>query len=176
MSEKMRFIHRCVCHCAACCAKPEMAFSCIGCQSKCVLQVSLPMLAPLLLGTGMLLRSIRANASFVFPRIGLLVVLMWVLWFANSVVQSTCVYLRRQGAIAVRLSGAIITTSECAALLAAGIIVLSMLGVNVSALLLPAGVALAFAAKDLSHNFLAGAARLVPSAADTAMSMLEYIP
>ena len=31
-----------------------------------------------------------------------------------------------------------------------------MLGVNVSALLLPAGVALAFAAKDLSHNFLAG--------------------
>ncbi|KAK9866053.1 hypothetical protein WJX84_005107 [Apatococcus fuscideae] len=119
-------------------------------------QVSLPMLAPLLLGTGMLLRSIRANASFVFPRIGLLVVLMWVLWFANSVVQSTCVYLRRQGAIDGRISGAIITTSECAALLAGGIIVLSMLGVNVSALLLPAGIALAFAAKDLSHNFLAG--------------------
>ena len=114
------------------------------------------MLAPLLLGTGMLLRSIRANASFVFPRIGLLVVLMWVLWFANSVVQSTCVYLRRQGAIDGRISGAIITTSECAALLAAVIIVLSMLGVNVSALLLPAGIALAFAAKDLSHNFLAG--------------------
>ncbi len=114
------------------------------------------MLAPLLLGTGMLLRSIRANASFVFPRIGLLVVLMWVLWFANSVVQSTCVYLRRQGAIDGRISGAIITTSECAALLAGGIIVLSMLGVNVSALLLPAGIALAFAAKDLSHNFLAG--------------------
>ena len=31
-----------------------------------------------------------------------------------------------------------------------------MLGVNVNALLLPAGVALAYAAKDLSHNFLAG--------------------
>lgn len=31
-----------------------------------------------------------------------------------------------------------------------------MLGVNVSALLLPAGVAAAVAAKDLSHNFLAG--------------------
>ena len=30
------------------------------------------------------------------------------------------------------------------------------LGVNLSGLLLPAGVALAFAAKDLSHNFLAG--------------------
>lgn len=32
-----------------------------------------------------------------------------------------------------------------------------MLGVNVSALLLPAGIAAAVAAKDLSHNFLAGA-------------------
>ena len=31
-----------------------------------------------------------------------------------------------------------------------------MIGVNVSALLLPAGIALAYAAKDLSHNFLAG--------------------
>ncbi len=38
----------------------------------------------------------------------------------------------------------------------AGVILLSMLGVNVSALLLPAGIAVAVAAKDLSHNFLAG--------------------
>ena len=38
----------------------------------------------------------------------------------------------------------------------AGVILLSMIGVNVSALLLPAGVAAAVAAKDLSHNFLAG--------------------
>ena len=59
-------------------------------------QVSLPMLAPLLLGTGMLLRSIRANASFLFPRIGLVVILLWAIWFANSVIQSTVVYLRRQ--------------------------------------------------------------------------------
>jgi len=62
-------------------------------------QVSLPMLAPLLLGTGMMCRSIKANASIIFPRIGLLVVLLWVLWFANSVVQNTVMYLRRQGAI-----------------------------------------------------------------------------
>ncbi len=55
-----------------------------------------------------------------------------------------------------RVSGAIITASECTALLAAFVIVLSMLGVNVNALLLPAGIALAYAAKDLSHNFLAG--------------------
>ena len=64
-----------------------------------------------------------------------------------------------QGGLDHRVSGAIITASECCALLAAFVIVLSMLGVNVSALLLPAGVALAFAAKDLSHNFLAGARR-----------------
>ena len=36
------------------------------------------------------------------------------------------------------------------------VIVLSMVGVNVNALLLPAGIAVAYAAKDLSHNFLAG--------------------
>ncbi len=58
--------------------------------------LSLPMLAPLLLGTGMLLRSIRTNASLIFPRIGLLVVLLWLLWFANSVIQNTVVYLRKQ--------------------------------------------------------------------------------
>ena len=63
-----------------------------------------------------------------------------------------------QGGLDHRVSGAIITASECAALLAAFVIVLSMIGVNVNALLLPAGVALAFAAKDLSHNFLAGVA------------------
>ena len=60
----------------------------------------------------------------------------------------------------VRVSGAIITASECCALLGAMIIVLSMIGVNVNALLLPAGIALAYAAKDLSHNFLAGQSHL----------------
>jgi hypothetical protein len=119
-------------------------------------QVSLPMLAPLLLGTGMLLRSIKSNASFLFPRIGLLVVMLWILWFANSVVQNTVAYLRKQGALDNRLAGGIITISECTALLVALVVLLSMLGVNVSALLLPAGIAVAIAAKDLSHNFLAG--------------------
>ncbi len=57
------------------------------------------MLAPLLLGTGMMFRTIRSNASLIFPRVGLLVVLLWVLWFVNSVVQNTVMYLRRQGAI-----------------------------------------------------------------------------
>lgn len=114
------------------------------------------MLAPLLLGTGMLFRSIKSNASFLFPRIGLVVVLMWVLWFANSVVQSTVHYLQRQGALDHRVSAAVITGAELLTMLGAGVIVLSALGVNVSGLLLPAGVCLAIAAKDLAHNFLAG--------------------
>ena len=59
-------------------------------------QFSLPMLAPLLFGTPILLRSIRTNASLIFPRIGVVVVLLWMLWFFNSVVQNTVVYLRRQ--------------------------------------------------------------------------------
>lgn len=66
--------------------------------------LSLPMLAPLLLGTGMLLRSIRTNASLIFPRIGLLVVLLWLLWFANSVIQNTVAYLRKQ--VSVRAAAA----------------------------------------------------------------------
>ena len=184
--------------------------------------LSLPMLAPLLLGTGMLMRSIRTNASLVFPRIGLLVVLLWTLWFANrqvrrrgsgagaahgeatalhcfcqqifttrqldrpaelhanqpacppacpssylcfflaplcpacSVIQNTVAYLRKQGAIDQRLANNINSAAELAVLVTASVIMLSMLGVNVSALLLPAGVALALAAKDLSHNFFAG--------------------
>ena len=124
------------------------------------MQVSLPMLAPLLLGTGMLFRSIKSNASFLFPRIGLVVVLLWVLWFANSVVQNTVHYLQRQGALDHRISAAVITGSELFTMLGAGVIVLSALGVNVSGLLLPAGVCLAIAAKDLAHNFLAGASHL----------------
>ncbi|GAB4814912.1 hypothetical protein N2152v2_001958 [Parachlorella kessleri] len=120
-------------------------------------QVSLPMLAPLLLGTGMLLRSIRSNASFLFPRIGLFVVLAWLLWFANSVMQNTVAYLRRQGAVDNRLASFVITASECLSLLSMLLVLLSMLGVNIgSALLLPAGLAVAVAGQQLAGNWLAG--------------------
>lgn len=62
--------------------------------------------------------------------------------------------------VGVGLSGAASTrpppTCPCTRQVTAGVILLSMIGVNVSALLLPAGVMAAVAAKDLSHNFLAG--------------------
>lgn len=46
--------------------------------------------------------------------------------------------------------------TECTSLLLAGIVVLSMLGINISGLLLPAGVVLAIASRDLLQNFIAG--------------------
>lgn len=61
-----------------------------------------------------------------------------------------------QGRIDLRtLAGARMVT-ECTSLLLAGIVVLSMLGINISALLLPAGVVLAIASRDLLQNFIAG--------------------
>lgn len=54
------------------------------------------MLAPLLIGTGILLNTVQANASFIFPRVGLLVILTWGLWFGNRVVANSVLYLRRQ--------------------------------------------------------------------------------
>lgn len=62
-----------------------------------------------------------------------------------------------QGAIDNRIASAVITASECSAVLGALLILLSMLGINIgSALLLPAGIAVAIAAKDLLHNWVAG--------------------
>ena len=55
-----------------------------------------------------------------------------------------------------RVAGAVINGSEILMLLAAVVILLSMLGINLSGLLIPAGVAAALASKDLAHNFLAG--------------------
>jgi len=43
-----------------------------------------------------MLRSIRSNAEVVVPRLGLVVVLLWLLWFGHSVVQNTWMALRRQ--------------------------------------------------------------------------------
>lgn len=118
--------------------------------------VSLPMLAPLLLGTGMLLNSISDNASFVIPRLGLLVVLLWAVWFVNYLLQNVWILLRKQSRINARLATMLVTVTECCSLVAASIVLLSSLGINVSGLLLPAGIGLAIACKDLVQNMLAG--------------------
>ena len=61
-----------------------------------------------------------------------------------------------QGAIDEALKGSVITASECISLIVAATVLLSMLGVNLAGLVTPAAFACAFAAKDLTHNFLAG--------------------
>jgi len=155
--------------------------------------LSLPMLAPLLLGTGMMLRSIRTNArqvfvcpsgcillsfavftapsqlpwhvcpptpgilpayllhtrhanllhtrhacpaltcccplhtlsspthpcSIIFPRVGVALVICWMLWFANSVLQNTVAYLRKQGAIDQRMANNINSAAELTVLVSA---------------------------------------------------------
>jgi Mechanosensitive ion channel len=70
---------------------------------------------------------------------------------STMMIDNTCVQLA-----CARVSGAVVNASEVTVLVAAVVILLSMLGLNLSGLLIPAGVALALAAKDLSHNFLAG--------------------
>jgi hypothetical protein len=61
-----------------------------------------------------------------------------------------------QGRIDARtMSGARMIT-ECSSLLLAGVLVLSALGININALLLPTGVVLAIASKDLLQNLIAG--------------------
>jgi len=61
-----------------------------------------------------------------------------------------------QGRIDMRTLATARMITECTSLLLAGIVVLSMLGINISALLLPAGVVLAIASRDLLQNFIAG--------------------
>jgi hypothetical protein len=64
-----------------------------------------------------------------------------------------------QGRIDARtMSGARMIT-ECSSLLLAGVLVLSALGININALLLPTGVVLAIASKDLLQNLIAGVCR-----------------
>ena len=67
------------------------------------------------------------------------------------------------------MSGARMIT-ECSTLLLAGIVMLSMLGINVNALLLPAGVVLAIASRDLLQNLIAGAMK---DSSCTSMRLLQ---
>lgn len=66
------------------CAKPNL---------QCFLQLSPAMLAPLGLGFGVV---IWKNATLIFPRICFICFSMYMLWFFNSVVQNSVLYLRRQ--------------------------------------------------------------------------------
>ena len=115
------------------------------------------MLPPLLLGAGILLRSIWVNAGHLFPRVSLTVLLFWGIWFLNSLIFRTISHLTKQGTVSRSTAHHIMNWTEGLTLVTAGLVMLSLFGVNISGLLLPAGICLALAAKDLAHNFLAGA-------------------
>lgn len=114
------------------------------------------MLAPLLLGTGMLLRSIKANAAAIIPRVGLLFVLLWACWFAHSAVQRTLLFMQTQGRLDRRTAAGLVTLAECVSLTLAGVVALTVAGVNLGGLLLPAAAGLALASKDVAQNLAAG--------------------
>lgn len=120
-------------------------------------QLSLPVVAPLLIGLPVLARSVAANASAVAPRAAAAALLLWLAWFVNKVATSTALYLRRQGALDARVAGAAVACSEVLALSAASLVLLSALGVNVSALLFPAAALAGWAAADGARCFGAGA-------------------
>ena len=118
--------------------------------------ISLPMLAPLVLGAGIALKSIVSNARTVLPRAGLILTFLWVIWFTAVTLQNTVSLLYRQGAVDNRLANAMHTLVELAAIVAGLMVVLTLVGVNVSGLLLPAFVAAAFCCKDVFINFVSG--------------------
>jgi len=120
-------------------------------------QLSLPVVAPLLIGLPVLARSVAANASAVAPRAAAAALLLWLAWFCNRVATATAVYLRRQGALDARIAGAAVACSEVLALGAAALVLLSALGVNVAALLFPAAALAGWAAADGAKCFGAGA-------------------
>lgn len=66
------------------------------------------------------------------------------------------IHFLMQGTVDAGFANTIINWAECTAILIAGVIILSMLGVNISGLFLPAGICIALASKDLAHNFVAG--------------------
>lgn len=55
------------------------------------------------------------------------------------------------------MTAGLVTLTECITLMLGGIVVLTIAGVNIGGLLLPAAVGLAFASKDLLQNLVAGA-------------------
>lgn len=62
------------------------------------------------------MNSIKANASFIIPRLGLMVVLLWVLWFFTNVVQTTWVVLCKQvSTSAPYTNNSLKRPSDCAA-------------------------------------------------------------
>lgn len=117
---------------------------------------SLPMLAPLLVGGGFVLRTIAENAGAVFLRLGISVTIIWGAYAVNCVANGTVQSLQDQGTLEARFATVLKTSIELCAGVFALVALLSAYGVQVSGLLLPTAAVMAFAAKDVIANLFCG--------------------
>jgi len=102
------------------------------------------------------MRSIWVNAGYLLPRVSLTVLLFWGIWLFNSMICRMIEYLTASATISQSSAHAVLNWTEGLTLVLAGLVVLTLFGVNISALLLPAGICFAIAGKDLAHNFVGG--------------------
>mmetsp|Transcript_44514 Transcript_44514/g.85139 ORF Transcript_44514/g.85139 Transcript_44514/m.85139 type:complete len:463 (-) Transcript_44514:224-1612(-) len=119
---------------------------------------SLPMLAPAVLGAGLLLKSISANAGYIMPRLMFSGVILWCAWFGNTVVQQVMTHLCEveESKTIIRMRTLLTTTSEMTFVALAIICILSLFGVKVSTIILPLSAVFCFASKDILLNVNAG--------------------
>lgn len=119
-------------------------------------EISLPIMAPLLFGGGIVFKSVTNNLGFVLPRLGMAVAMLWVLWGVNGILQEALAYLRDHGAMDHRLANAVILIVELTVSAIAVVSSLSSVGVKISTLMLPFFITTALAGKDVWHNYFAG--------------------
>ncbi|CAI5489658.1 unnamed protein product [Closterium sp. Naga37s-1] len=118
--------------------------------------LSLPMLAPILFGSGIVFKSVVNNLGIVLPRLGIAVVLLWVLWGCNCVLQRAITKTAERRLVDRNVKDVLVLAVEITMTAAAVVTVLSSVGIRISALVLPLFIVTALAGKDLWHNYFGG--------------------
>eukprot|EP00850_Spirogloea_muscicola_P002608 SM000010S04246 [mRNA] locus=s10:567736:572220:+ [translate_table: standard] len=119
-------------------------------------EISLPILAPLLFGGGIVFKSVISNLGYVLPRLAMAAAILWLLWGINNVMTEAITHLRNHGAVDRNVSSFLILCLELTSSAIAVVTVLSSVGVKVASLLLPSLVIAALAGKDVWYNYFAG--------------------
>ncbi|KAJ7536940.1 hypothetical protein O6H91_12G089400 [Diphasiastrum complanatum] len=118
--------------------------------------VSFSVLAPVLFGGGMIFKSSVARLSALLPRIGMSLVVLWVIWGLHGLIREAILHLKEKGSVEMRLSNTLTLLVELTFNAAVVMTILASVGVNLSSLFLPSVLALALAGKDVWQNHLAG--------------------
>ncbi|CAI5973599.1 unnamed protein product [Closterium sp. NIES-64] len=109
--------------------------------------LSLPMLAPILFGSGIVFKSVVNNLGIVLPRLGIAVVLLWVLWGCNCVLQRAITKTAERRLVDRNVKDVLVLAVEITMTAAAVVTVLSSVGIRISALVLPLFIVTALAGK-----------------------------